>query len=74
MSYVFCIIGALVFTSTDISQKPTDKQNPEVARMSKEVSSKNIGAAVLKLVSFGTRNTLSERNDPAGGGVGAASD
>ncbi|HNU09648.1 MAG TPA: M20/M25/M40 family metallo-hydrolase, partial [Pyrinomonadaceae bacterium] len=36
-----------------------------------EVSAKNIEASIRKLVSFGTRNTLSEQNDPKRG-IGAA--
>jgi len=51
------------------SQKP----DPEIARMIKEVSAKNIEASIRKLVSFGTRNTLSEQNDPTRG-IGAARD
>ncbi len=51
------------------SQKP----NPEVAKMVKEVSAKNIEATIRKLVSFGTRNTLSEQDNPTRG-VGAARD
>jgi Zn-dependent M28 family amino/carboxypeptidase len=41
--------------------------------MIKEVSSKNIEATIRKLVSFGTRNTLSEQNNPTRG-IGAARD
>ena len=41
--------------------------------MVKEVSAKNIEASIRKLVSFGTRNTLSEQDNPTRG-VGAARD
>lgn len=41
--------------------------------MVKEVSAKNIEATIRKLVSFGTRNTLSEQDDPKRG-IGAARD
>ena len=41
--------------------------------MVKEVSPKNIEATIRKLVSFGTRNTLSEQDNPARG-IGAARD
>ena len=41
--------------------------------MIKEVSAKNIEASIRKLVSFGTRNTLSEQDNPTRG-VGAARD
>ena len=39
--------------------------------MMKEVSAKNIEATIRKLVSFGTRNTLSEQDNPTRG-IGAA--
>ncbi|MEP6946809.1 MAG: M28 family metallopeptidase [Acidobacteriota bacterium] len=55
-----------------IAQKPS-KPNPEITKMVKEVSAKNIEATIRKLVSFGTRNTLSAQDDPARG-VGAARD
>ncbi|MBX7171093.1 MAG: M28 family metallopeptidase [Pyrinomonadaceae bacterium] len=41
--------------------------------MIKEISAKNIEANIRKLVSFGTRNTLSEQDNPTRG-VGAARD
>ncbi|HKP71143.1 MAG TPA: M20/M25/M40 family metallo-hydrolase [Pyrinomonadaceae bacterium] len=41
--------------------------------MIKEISAKNIEASIRKLVSFGTRNTLSEQDNPTRG-VGAARD
>lgn len=53
------------------AQKP--KTNPEITKMVKEVSPKNIEATVRKLVSFGTRNTLSEQDNPTRG-IGAARD
>jgi hypothetical protein len=41
--------------------------------MVREVSAKNIEATIRKLVSFGTRNTLSEQDNPTRG-IGAARD
>jgi len=55
------------------AQQPQNKPNPETAKMVKEVSAKNIEATIRKLVSFGTRSTLSEQDNPARG-VGAARD
>jgi acetylornithine deacetylase/succinyl-diaminopimelate desuccinylase-like protein len=46
---------------------------PEVARMLREISASSIERTVRKLVSFGTRNTLSAQDDPARG-IGAARD
>ena len=47
--------------------------DPAVQRMVREVSDRNIEATIRKLVSFGTRNTLSEQDNPTRG-VGAARD
>ncbi|MFM9905911.1 MAG: M20/M25/M40 family metallo-hydrolase [Pyrinomonadaceae bacterium] len=55
------------------AQKQTVKPNPEITKMMKEVSAKNIEATIRKLVSFGTRNTLSEQDNPSRG-IGAARD
>src|SRR3954466_4956901 len=55
------------------SQKQAAKLNPEIQKMVKEISAKNIEASIRKLVSFGTRNTLSEQDNPARG-IGAARD
>ena len=55
------------------AQKGTARPDPEVAKMIKEVSAKRIEADIRKLVSFGTRNTLSEQDNPTRG-IGAARD
>ena len=60
---------ALVAVANGQKQKP----NPEINTMIKEVSSKRIEADIRKLVSFGTRNTLSEQDNPTRG-IGAARD
>ena len=49
------------------------KPDPSIKAMIKEVSAKNIEATIRKLVSFGTRNTLSSQTDPKRG-IGAARD
>jgi len=48
-----------------------EKPDPQIARMLKEISTKNIETTILKLVSFGTRNTLSAQDNPTRG-IGAA--
>lgn len=63
----------LSFSVTVLAQPRSVKPNPEVAKMVKEVSAKNIEATIRKLVSFGTRNTLSEQDNPTRG-IGAARD
>lgn len=55
------------------AQKSKEKPNAEIQKMLKEISAKNIEATIRKLVTFGTRNTLSEQDNPARG-IGAARD
>src|SRR5262249_56084198 len=45
----------------------------DVAKMLREISAANIQRTIEKLVSFGTRNTLSSQTDPTRG-IGAARD
>ena len=66
--FALCLCFSLVQIAAQ-KQKP----NPEIVKMVKEVSAKNIEATIRKLVSFGTRNTLSEQDNPVRG-VGAARD
>src|SRR2546428_485984 len=47
--------------------------NREVANIVREIDARNIERTIRKLVSFGTRNTLSAQNDPQRG-IGAARD
>src|SRR6476620_10522158 len=65
-----CLLSVLFLGTAAFAQS---KPDPEISKMVKEVSSKNIEGTIRKLVSFGTRNTLSEQNDP-NRGVGAARD
>src|SRR6185369_2443073 len=62
-----------IFGIEGFAQKTETKPNPEITKMMKEVSAKNIEATIRKLVSFGTRNTLSSQDDPKRG-IGAARD
>ena len=62
-----------IFALNSFAQKSKEKLNPEIQKMVKEISAKNIEASIRKLVSFGTRNTLSEQDNPARG-IGAARD
>lgn len=64
------VIGSVL---TSFSQAPPSKLDPEVQKMIKEISAKRIEADIRKLVSFGTRNTLSEQDNPTRG-IGAARD
>lgn len=67
----FIGITSAAFAQPNGSVRP--KPDPEIERMIKEVSAKNIESSILKLVSFGTRNTLSEQDNQARG-IGAARD
>src|SRR6476469_8977376 len=53
--------------------RPKATPDPEIQKMVREVSAKNIEATIRKLVTFGTRNTLSSQTDP-NRGIGAARD
>ncbi len=63
----------IVASIASFAQTARPKPDPEIAKMIKEVSAKNIEATIRKLVSFGTRNTLSEQDNPTRG-IGAARD
>src|SRR6478736_1666930 len=52
------------------SEPPRDAQ---IAKLVKEIDARNIESTIRKLVSFGTRNTLSEQDNPTRG-IGAARD
>jgi len=64
---------ALSTVIATLAQTPPAKPDPEIGRMVKEISARNIEASIRKLVSFGTRNTLSEQDSPTRG-IGAARD
>ncbi|GLW12594.1 aminopeptidase [Microtetraspora sp. NBRC 13810] len=70
-----------LLTPVAVNTAPTqaaapDRKPPrdaEITRMVNDVSSRNIERTIRKLVSFGTRNTLSAQDDPQRG-IGAARD
>ena len=49
------------------------RRNQQIARLVQEIDARNIERSIHKLVSFGTRNTLSAQDDP-NRGIGAARD
>lgn len=49
----------------------SSRRNPQIEKIVSEISAKNIEANMRKLVSFGTRHTLSSHDDPVRG-IGAA--
>jgi hypothetical protein len=71
---IFVIFLCLcVFAVNSFAQKSKEKPNAEIAKMLKEVSARRIEIDIRKLVSFGTRNTLSEQDNSVRG-IGAARD
>ncbi|HXD31567.1 MAG TPA: M28 family metallopeptidase [Pyrinomonadaceae bacterium] len=55
------------------SRGPLISRDPEIVKLVREIDARNIERTIRKLVSFGTRNTLSEQNNP-NRGIGAARD
>ena len=70
---IFTIVCLCVYVSIIQLAAQKQKTNPEISKMVKEISAKSIESSILKLVSFGTRNTLSEQDNPTRG-IGAARD
>src|SRR5690349_14606048 len=72
-----CCVALSVFfpgltsTSKPVQRKPT--RNPAIASIVRQIDARNIERTIRQLVAFGTRNTLSEQNDPKRG-IGAARD
>jgi hypothetical protein len=76
MKTKFFVVIALclcVFAVNSFAQKSKEKLNPEIQKMLKEISAKNIETTIRKLVSFGSRNTNSEQTGTTRG-IGAARD
>jgi hypothetical protein len=69
------IIGATAATAEEDSHGPGDGRHvpSDIRAMLREISPRNIERTINKLVSFGTRNTLSSQDHPTRG-IGAARD
>jgi len=59
--------------STAIGKTTAPARNAQIAKIVSEIDAHNIENTIRKLVSFGSRNTLSDQNDP-NRGIGAARD
>jgi hypothetical protein len=75
---LICQLGILsenVFSQTKSQRmkRPSSAVNPQIRRIVAEINPRNIENTIRKLVSFGTRNTLSQQDDP-NRGIGAARD
>lgn len=73
MKIILLLLLCFCISFNSVLGQKKEKPNPEIARMIKDVSAKNIETSIRKLVSFGTRNTLSEQDNPVRG-IGAARD
>ena len=71
------ILIVLVVTNVAFTQRSARRsipvRNRAISNIVREIDAHNIEATIRKLVSFGTRSTLSEQNDPKRG-IGAARD
>ncbi|MFN3419301.1 MAG: M20/M25/M40 family metallo-hydrolase [Pyrinomonadaceae bacterium] len=67
------IIAIFLLFQALFSQAPAVRQNREIISMLRSVSANRIESDIRKLVSFGTRNTLSTQDNP-NRGIGAARD
>jgi acetylornithine deacetylase/succinyl-diaminopimelate desuccinylase-like protein len=72
INFAAILLLFIALVSSSPAQK-REKPNPEIEKMLREVSAKRIETDIRKLVSFGTRNTNSEHDNPTRG-IGAARD
>jgi hypothetical protein len=68
---ILLVLNSIAFAQTP--RRSPGPRNRTIANIVREIEARNIEASIRKLVSFGTRNTLSEQNDP-NRGIGAARD
>ena len=66
-------VRAVSSTARALRTANDGKRQPQVARIVAEIDARNIEQTIRRLVSFGTRNTLSSQDDPKRG-IGAARD
>ncbi|WPO78101.1 M28 family metallopeptidase [Flavobacterium sp. KACC 22761] len=65
---IYAAFAFLIFTQASVSQVSED---PEIKKMISEIKAENLEATINKLVSFGTRHTLSDPKNKTKG-IGAA--
>ena len=69
----FLAVPYQLSAQTQRRSQDSKSRNPVIVNLVREIDAKNIERTIRQLVSFGTRNTLSEQNDP-NRGIGAARD
>src|SRR5215212_1121048 len=70
---IITLAANLSIVAAQTTRRSNTTRNRTVANIVREIDARNVEATIRKLVSFGTRNTLSEQNDPKRG-IGAARD
>ena len=73
LGVVLGCLPSLAFAQGTEVLRATEARNPDIRQMVRDIRADNIERTVRKLVSFGTRNTLSAQDDPHRG-IGAARD
>ena len=73
VTILFFTMNSSVVSAQTPARRSGVTRNRTIANIVREIDARNIEASIRKLVSFGTRNTLSEQNDPKRG-IGAARD
>src|SRR5687768_3825629 len=68
-----CVIVLFLAAPLSAQTRKPVPRNRTIAAIVRDIDARNIEQSIRKLVSFGTRNTLSEQNDPKRG-IGAARD
>lgn len=71
-----CVVLTVALFGPISNSKPVQRRqqrNPGIASIVRQIDARNIERTIRQLVSFGTRSTLSEQNDPKRG-IGAARD
>jgi len=66
-------LGLVTAQTRQPARRSAPARNRAISNIVREIDARNIEATIRKLVSFGTRNTLSEQNDPKRG-IGATRD
>lgn len=70
----WCLVVFCLAANLSVAQRRSSPgRNRTIATIVREIDARNIERSIRQLVSFGTRNTLSEQNDPKRG-IGAARD
>lgn len=67
------LLTSLNTVAAQTPRRSSPPRNRAIANIVRDIDARNIEASIRKLVSFGTRNTLSAQNDPQRG-IGAARD